>query len=104
MYLYNINMPFVPISRSFYELPIPEPLMKAEYSAELWHEQLTKKYFFGNQILLYNCFLAIQNKKVYVNFDTRDPVSRAYLDFILMTLPKKINDTKKEHFYYKKDV
>ena len=81
--------------RNIVELPI----IKA-YDDDVidWHDHIANCYFFKNQHQIFDCFLCILNKKVYINYNCRHHLSINFMEFVVATLPKNKRDKKRRNY------
>ena len=75
------------------ELPIINGL-----NIEEWYNRVQDCYFFKNQSQIFDCFLTIMNKKLYLSFNTKSALSRSFMEFVIYTLPTKQKDKKRRFF------
>ena len=55
-------------------------------------------YFFSNQNELFDCFLVLLNKEVFISYEYTNPLSVDFMKFVVKTLPTNKLE-KKKRFY-----
>jgi len=79
-----------------YIVEIPNPIKSI--NVDEWLDKLKNCYFYNKQDFLFDCFLHILNNQVHLNFNTKNQLSRDFVEFVLATLPKNKKDKKRRVF------
>jgi hypothetical protein len=65
---------------------------------KILYDHIKDIYFFKNQSEIFKCHLVILNKRINICFNTKYPLSREYVEFIIKTFPTNAKDKKKRFF------
>jgi hypothetical protein len=85
--------------RAIIELPVPLNYKAYEDYQFKWFEQLERVFFYKSQKELFDCFLIMMNKEVFVSYNFNNTLSFNFSQFILKNLPKNIRDQKKRFYH-----
>ena len=80
------------------ELPALKCYTQSDDGCTEWYNKLYAMYFFSNQNELFDCFLVLLNKEVFIYYEYTNPLSVDFMKFVVKTLPTNKLE-KKKRFY-----